>query len=76
MEQLRLEVDRKDREYKAAKEATRLHAELARCEVEIKQCKRLIDRRPQNPLGRYSTRDLIVIAVNKLCSAPVFFATE
>lgn len=63
VEQLRREVDSKDREYKAEKEATRLHSELERCEVEIKQCRRLIERRSHNPLGRYSNRDLICLAV-------------
>ena len=63
MDQMRAEVGGKDREYEASKEAKRLLSDFELSEVEIKQCKRLIDRRRPNPLGSYTNRDFLKIFV-------------
>jgi hypothetical protein len=64
VDQLRAEVASKDREYEAGKEAARLTAEFEQCEVELRQCKRLIDRRKANPLGGYTNRDFFKMFVS------------
>jgi hypothetical protein len=74
VEQMRAEVGGKDREYEAGKEAKRLHADFELSEVEIKQCKRLIDRRRPNPLGSYTNRDFLkIFVVNNLALLVVGF---
>ena len=64
VEQLRSEVAVVDREYAASKEAKQLSVEFEKCEVELKQCSRLIRGRRSNPLGSFKSRDLIKMFVS------------
>lgn len=74
VEQMRAELAGKDREYEAATTATKLHADFDLSEVELKQCKRLIDRRRPNPLGSYTNRDFLkIFVVNNLALLVIGF---
>ena len=74
VEQMRAELGGKDRDYDAGKQATKLHAEVELTEVEIKQCKRLVDRRRPNPLASYTNRDFLkMFVVNNLALLIVGF---
>ena len=64
MEQLRSEVAVVDREYAASKEAKQLCVEFEKCDVELKQCSRLIRGRRSNPLGSFKSRDLVKMFVS------------
>ena len=68
VEQLRAEVAGKDREYEASNKAALLLATFEQCEVELKQCKRLIDRRKANPLGGYSNQDFLKMFVSRVAA--------
>ena len=63
VKQMEAEVGGRDRDYEAGKTANKLHKEFDQVEVEIKQCKRLIERRRRNPLGGYTNRDFLKIFV-------------
>ena len=64
VEQLRSEVAVADREYATSKEAKQLRVEFEKCEVELKQCSRLIRRRRSNPLASFARGDFLKMFVS------------